>query len=88
MRLEGAAALAEFANGIAALIPGPRHIASNVLVQGEGDVATGQAYLTLLSTQSSPAAIISTGQYEDRLVRTARGWRFSERCFTPDIPVG
>jgi ketosteroid isomerase-like protein len=84
MRAEGSDALAEFANGIPAAAPGSRHIATNVLVEGEGDLATGQAYLMLLNTCSSPPAIMMTGQYEDRLVRSIDGWRFTERRFTPD----
>ena len=43
MRAEGADALAGFANGIPAAAPGCRHIATNVLVEGDGDLATGQA---------------------------------------------
>jgi ketosteroid isomerase-like protein len=84
MRAEGPEALTEFAAGIPTMIPGSRHIATNVLVEGEGDLATGQAYLMLLSTKSSPCAIAVTGQYEDRLVRTDDGWRFAERRFIAD----
>jgi hypothetical protein len=84
MRAEGSGALAEFANRIPVSAPGCRHIATNILVEGEGDLATGQAYFMLLNTHSSPAAILMTGQYQDRLVRSADGWRFTARRFTPD----
>jgi len=84
MRAKGFDALAEFAAGIPASAPGCRHIATNVLVEGEGDLANGQAYLMLLDTHASPTVIVMTGQYHDRLVRSVDGWRFSERRFSPD----
>jgi hypothetical protein len=83
-RLEGAVAISEFAQSIPAHAPGSRHIAANILVEGDGDLASGLAYFVLLDSQSSPPAVKSTGQYADRLMRTPEGWRFSERCFTPD----
>jgi hypothetical protein len=84
MRSEGFDALAQFAQSIPANAPGSRHIATNILVEGDSDLASGMAYFMLLDTRSSPTAVTMTGQYEDRLVRTEDGWRFSERRFTPD----
>jgi uncharacterized protein (TIGR02246 family) len=86
-RVEGSDALVEVGNGIPQLIPGGRHIASNLLIEGEGESVIGRAYLTLLATGTSPISILMTGQYEDRLVRSAGGWRFAERKFTPDSPI-
>jgi len=85
MRIQGQEALTEFAAGIGG---GIRHLVTNVLVDGEGDVATGSAYLIVLATDSSPIAIRTSGQYVDRLVRASDGWRFSERVFTSDTPRG
>jgi hypothetical protein len=85
--LEGAAALTEFAQSIPVNSPGSRHIAANILIEGDGDLARGMAYFVLLDSQSSPIIVKMTGQYEDRLVRTAEGWRFAERRFTPDPPA-
>ena len=87
MRAEGYDALAQFAQSIPVDTPGSRHISTNILIEGDGDLATGLAYFLLLNTRSSPVAVTMTGQYEDRLVRSGDGWRFSERRFTPDTPA-
>ena len=83
-RREGSDALAEFASGVPAMAPGIRHIATNVLVDGDGDSAIGQAYLMLLTTTSSPVVVAGSGRYEDRLVRSDGGWRFATRLYSPD----
>jgi len=83
---EGSEAIGKFAEQIPAMIPGARHIATNVLVEGDGDRASGRAYLMLLDTKTSPPSIAMTGAYEDRLVRSANEWRFAERIFTVDAP--
>lgn len=86
-RFEGPEALAGFADAIPAMIPGSRHIATNVLVDGDGDQATGVAYLTLLDTRTSPVSVTMSGAYDDRLVRTQGAWRFAERRFVADTPT-
>jgi uncharacterized protein (TIGR02246 family) len=86
MRAEGFDALAEFAQSIPVNAPGSRHISANILVDGDGDLATGVAYFLLLNTRTSPVTVTMAGQYEDSLVRTGDGWRFSERRFTADAP--
>jgi uncharacterized protein (TIGR02246 family) len=87
MRMDTFDALAEFAQSIPANAPGSRHVAANILVEGDADLANGMAYFMLLDTRSSPVAVTMTGQYEDRLVRTEDGWRFAERRFTADVPA-
>jgi uncharacterized protein (TIGR02246 family) len=83
---QGSEAIAEFGNKVPAAAPGCRHIATNLMIDGDGDWATGSAYLMLLTTTTSPARIVTTGAYEDRLLRTAEGWRFTERRFAADSP--
>ena len=51
---EGADAIGQFGEAIPTMLPGSRHVAMNLLVQGDGDEATGQAYLMLLDTKTSP----------------------------------
>jgi len=82
--LEGSKALSELFQGQPQGGRRTRHVAVNILVDGEGDLATGRAYLLMVGTSTSPATITITGQYEDRLVRTAEGWRFQERRCTFD----
>lgn len=83
---EGFDAISKFAEQIPVMMPGARHIVTNILLQGDGDRATGRAYLMLVGTKSAPPAIAMTGSYEDRLVRAGNEWRFSERVFTADTP--
>jgi uncharacterized protein (TIGR02246 family) len=87
MTFEGGEAIAEFAVGVPLMIPGSRHIASNVVVDGDGETATGTAYLTLLDTRTAPVSITMSGSYEDHLVKGSGSWRFSDRRFTPDTPA-
>ncbi len=87
-RVEGAEALAASTAQSSDGSVGMRHILSNIVVDGEGDRATGKAYATLVRTQSAPASILMTGEYEDQLVRADGGWRFHARRFTPDGSPG
>jgi hypothetical protein len=85
-RLSGPDALSAFAERIPVSSPGVRHITTNLVVEGDGDAALGRAYLTLINGRASPVAVLRTGTYEDRLNRSADGWRFVERRFLPDRP--
>lgn len=51
-------------------LPGPTN------VEIDGDHAVSEQTFVFVSTAES---VISTGFYNDRLVRTADGWRFEER---------
>ena len=47
---------------------------------GEGDRARASAYLQVVAIDNGQQTILSFGRYQDELVRTAAGWRFSHRC--------
>lgn len=66
-----------------------RHVCTNVLVDVlSAEEATATVYLTLYMHDGpvdGPAPISGPhqiGQYRDRLVKTAEGWRFAERRVT------
>ena len=65
-----------------------RHIVSNVrfdrLDEAEAEV---RSYLALGSTTRGTLAILATGVYRDRLVRTPEGWRFASRHLRLDSGV-
>jgi ketosteroid isomerase-like protein len=84
--ISGAAALAEFAAALPALIPGGRHHVSNLSISVDGDTATARSYLMLWLTNADPSktVLMSTGIYEDELVRTPAGWRLRRRVMHPD----
>lgn len=64
-----------------------RHVCNNLLVDViDEDHATGSVYLTLYRHDGKQGRVFSplegpamVGEYQDRFVRTAAGWRFAER---------
>ena len=81
--IEGHAALADFARSVPTGLPGIRHMATNVNVQGDGDGATGRCYLMVLIAGAQPQ-VLMTGKYRDTLRREGGGWRFVRRDFSAD----
>ena len=80
---EGQEAISEFAVKTHEMMPLMRHNATNVVVDGEGDAATGSAFL--LGYIAGPEyKVITTGRYLDKLTKTADGWRFTERVYNAD----
>jgi hypothetical protein len=61
------------------------HLTTDSIVFLDGDRATHQSTL-LLCTRSKKrgVAALFTGRYDDELVRTTRGWRFSRRLVRVD----
>jgi len=80
---DGREDIAEFAIQTHKALPGMRHNATNVLIEGEGDQATGSAFLIGYNTDGGYKVIV-TGRYRDELKRTSDGWRFTKRIFTMD----
>jgi uncharacterized protein (TIGR02246 family) len=58
-----------------------RHFPSNVVVDPTAAGASGKGYFALIriSEGGKPGEVRVTGRYQDELVRTADGWRFSRR---------
>jgi hypothetical protein len=61
-----------------------RHANSNLLYTPTDTGARGTCYLILLDIGVRPAAIAMTGVYDDVIVRTPRGWRFTSRTVRID----
>jgi hypothetical protein len=80
----GSDALATFATGFATRLKA-RHWTNNLVIDADGDGARGRCYLMLLRlAEGSPASILTTGIYDDRLVRDGGGWKFASRNVTGD----
>jgi uncharacterized protein (TIGR02246 family) len=77
--LKGADELRSFAESVPV---GLRHVVANEIIDLDGDQATVRAYLFILA--GKPAAIATTGVYEDEVRRVDGRWRFARRTFTPD----
>ncbi len=84
--LEGRDALAAFAAGLPSSQRSPRHIASNHLIEGDGDRATVRAYVQMYELAGDPPRpeLAVSGKYADELVRTGGRWVFERRVFTRD----
>jgi len=68
------------------MMPGSRHVASNVRIQVDGDTATGAAYLQLwvADEESGGTKVMVSGVYRDTLRRDGGTWKFVTRALIPD----
>jgi ketosteroid isomerase-like protein len=82
--VSGREALVAFAQATAQMVPGARHLISNISVEVTGDTATSRCYLQLWMRGDQGPFMPFSGRYADRLVRTPAGWRFAARTMTPD----
>jgi uncharacterized protein (TIGR02246 family) len=80
----GRTSIAEFGVDIPKMLPGIRHLVSNVYVDGDGDEASGSAYVIVMATESGPKMLL-TGKYLDKLQHVDGRWLFSERVMTADF---
>ncbi len=80
----GTEELQAFAADFAARMPGSRHWANNLVIDGDGDRATMHCYLQLLKTGGGPATLVTTARYEDTLRRVDGAWKFASRTVVPD----
>jgi ketosteroid isomerase-like protein len=53
----------------------------NHVIELAGDHATGTCYLDLRATMDGKS-MLGSGWYDDRYVRTAKGWKFASRALT------
>jgi hypothetical protein len=82
MRLEGQAAIRGALTGFFAEMDYVVQLASPALIAVAGDTATARSNIREAGKSRGKAEGFEFfGQYADRLVRTAAGWRFAERVF-------
>ena len=81
--LEGQTAISEFAIQTHSAMPGMRHNATNIVLEGDGENATGSAFLIGYLVDGGYKVIV-TGRYTDELTKTSDGWRFTKRVFRAD----
>ena len=67
---------------------GVRHFSTNLVLVPTEEGARGSAYMVGLDMRAQGAGVTIglLGKYEDRLVKTPKGWRFKERIFRGDTP--
>ncbi|MGA2305094.1 MAG: nuclear transport factor 2 family protein [Acidimicrobiales bacterium] len=83
---EGRAALADYARAFAGSVRAPRHVITNLVIDGDGTFATLKAYLQLsiMSGEPPQSTVLAIGGYDDTLSKEDGTWRFVRRVFTID----
>ncbi len=67
---------------------GPRrHITTSLVLTPSGEGVKGQAYYFLVDASSKEFNLVQGGQYDDTIVKTAKGWRFKTRQTIPVPPA-
>ena len=86
LQLEGRAALGQFAAAFPSSVRSPRHVATNLVIDGDGTEATLQAYVQMyvLSGEPPQQVVAASGKYSDLLTKADGTWRFIRRTFTAD----
>jgi ketosteroid isomerase-like protein len=86
LKVDGHAALKEFAERFSTSVRAPRHIATNLVIDGDGDRATLKAYVQMFAMTGEPPkqTITAAGKYDDTLVKEDGTWKFVQRNFTAD----
>jgi len=79
----GPSDIGAFAAKTHAAMPGLRHNATNIVVDGDGRSARGTAFLIVYLVDGG-YKVITTGRYADDLTKTDEGWRFNRRVFAAD----
>lgn len=82
----GTEALTAFVAVVNQMMPGMRHSISNLLLEGDGDAATGRAYLWSYRAGASGHDVVLTGRYTDELRKVDGAWRFAVRTLDADTP--
>lgn len=81
----GRQALAELARRAGG---GPRrHITTSIVLTPTADGVRGQAYYFLVDASTKDFTLMQGGQYDDLIVKTAKGWRFKTRQTNPVPPA-
>lgn len=84
--LEGRDALASFADSFPGSVRAPRHVATNLVIDGDGNRAELRAYVQLFALNGDPPSqqVVASGIYTDALTKADGRWRFVRRTFAND----
>jgi ketosteroid isomerase-like protein len=84
--VEGHEALATFAAGLPTSFHAPRHITTNLVMEGDGDRATVRAYVQMYVLAGEPPRpeLSVSGKYHDELEKVGDRWVFTRRVFVRD----
>jgi uncharacterized protein (TIGR02246 family) len=65
-----------------------QHWNTNLMITGDSKTAKGSVYLMLVDLGTKPASIMTMAMYDDELVKTPQGWRFTKRQTKRVGPAG
>jgi uncharacterized protein (TIGR02246 family) len=84
--VQGRVALEQFGQSFHTSVRAPRHVATNLVIDGHGDQATLRAYVQMYALLGDPPRqqITASGTYDDTLSKVDGNWRFVRRTFTTD----
>ena len=83
-RWESGEAITEFMATSHADMGHTMHRLSNLAIDVDGDTATARSYVdAVLMAGDGQSGLNAIGFYDDRLARTADGWRITHRTYTP-----
>jgi hypothetical protein len=61
-----------------------RHVTTNIVITPTAEGANGSCYLLRFNAKTTPPTLEESGIYDDRLVKTAGGWKFKKRVVWRD----
>jgi uncharacterized protein (TIGR02246 family) len=84
--VEGRTDLEQFGKSFHTSARAPRHVATNLVIDGDGDQATLHAYVQMYALVGDPPRqeITASGVYADTLSKVDGKWLFERRTFTSD----
>jgi uncharacterized protein (TIGR02246 family) len=56
-----------------------QHWNTNLLINGDSKQAKGSVYLMIVDLSTKPVSVMTMAMYDDELVKTPQGWRFTKR---------
>jgi uncharacterized protein (TIGR02246 family) len=56
-----------------------QHWNTNLMINGDSKQAKGSVYLMLVDLSTKPVSVMTMAMYDDQLVKTPQGWRFTKR---------
>lgn len=65
-----------------------RHWHSNLTIVPTAEGADGSTYVMQIDITTKPPSISTYSRYDDKLVKTAQGWRFKVRQRSSDTTIG
>ena len=82
----GKDAIREMGGGVSSMVPGVRHVSSNVIIDGDGDTASARSYVRVFTTAGGPeqTQLVASGIYVDALRKDDGTWRIASRVMTND----